>query len=269
VLILSIDTSSADASVALLRACKSTPRACESTLSAGENVPRGEANTLQTIELAALPGGHASEQLLPTVASMLERHGLPRRSIELLAVASGPGSFTGLRVAVATVKGLAQAFASPLVAVSVLKALALAAKVEGHLLPVVDAQRKEVFFGEYLVTGESATGFSATMQREGLAASEDFARVVERAEEFPPDSVIVTHDAKLAEALTSAIHDASRKVLLVAHPNAVDYARIALARHLAGEHDDPSTLDANYLRRSDAEIFSAPRTTPKPGQSGD
>ncbi len=254
-LILSIDTSSADASVALLRA--------------GEGTPRGEADTLQTIELAPLPGGHASEQLLPTVASMLERHGLPRQSIELLAVASGPGSFTGLRVAVATVKGLAQAFACPLVAVSVLKAIALAAKVEGHLLPVVDAQRKEVFFGEYLVTGSSATGlsatgFSATMQREGLAAFEEFARAVEQAEEFPPDSVIVTHDARLAEALRAAIHDASRKVLLVAHPNAVDYARIALARHLAGEHDDPSTLDANYLRRSDAEIFSAPRTAPKP-----
>ena len=254
-LILSIDTSSADASVALLRG--------------DENAPRGEGDTLQTIELAALPGGHASEQLLPTVASMLERHGLPRQSIELLAVASGPGSFTGLRVAVATVKGLAQAFASPLVAVSVLKALALAANVEGRLLPVVDAQRKEVFFGEYVVTGLSATGLSAVMQREGLAAFEDFARAVERAEEFPPESVIVTHDAKLAEALTSAIHDASRKVLLVAHPNAVDYARIALARHLAGEHDDPSTLDANYLRRSDAEIFSAPRTAPKPGQPGE
>ena len=244
-LILSIDTSSADASVALLR---------------GENALHAEGNLLHTIELASLPGGHASEQLLPTVASMLERNGLPRQSIELLAVASGPGSFTGLRVAVATVKGLAQAFGTPLVAVSVLKAVALAAKVEGRLLPVVDAQRKEVFFGEYVVKSESAV-----MQREGLAAFEDFARAVQRAEEFPPDCVLVTHDAKLAEALTSAMQDAQCKVLLVVRPSAVDYARIALARHLAGEHDDPSTLAANYLRRSDAEIFSAPRTAPKPG----
>ena len=227
-LILSMDTSAAEGSVALLR---------------------GGGPELLTVELAQLPGGHASEQLLPDVAAILERHGLPRQSVELLVVASGPGSFTGLRVAVATVKGLAQAFGTPLVAVSVLQAVALAAKVEGRVTAVLDAQRKEVFFGEYMVENGGAV-----MQREGLAPLAEFAAAIAQ-----EPRTIVTPDTKVAEAMNAAFLGTHRPVQLVIRPNAVDYARIALARHLAGEHDDPVTLDANYLRRSDAEIFSAPK----------
>ncbi len=227
-LILSIDTSAPAGSVALLR---------------------GGGPELHTIEMADLPGGRASEQLLPDVAAMLERHNLSRNSVELLVIASGPGSFTGLRVAVATVKGMAQAFGTPLVAISVLQAVALAAGVEGRMIAVLDAQRNEVYFGEYMITNGLAV-----MQREGLAPLPEFAASIAQQQ-----GTIVTPDAKVAEALNSAIAATQRTVRLVARPHAVDYARIALARHLAGEHDDPVTLDANYLRRSDAEIFAAPR----------
>lgn len=226
-LILGLDTSGRQGSVALLRV---------------------HGAELLSVELAPVSGGHYSERLVPTIAELLARHGLERNSIGLIAVASGPGSFTGLRVAIATVKGLAEPFAIPVVAISVLEAVALAAGVEGNVVSALDAQRNEVFFGNYALA--PATPEPARMEREGLASFLDFST-----RHAAPPAKVFTPDAALAERLREAGAD----VHLLARPSAEDYARIAHRKFLAGERDDIAALDANYLRRSDAEIFSAPK----------
>jgi tRNA threonylcarbamoyladenosine biosynthesis protein TsaB len=236
VLILGIDTSGRQGSVALLRADTHTE-------------PRAEGDPLHTLELVSLEGGQYSELLVPTIAGLLERHGQERSEIDLIAVASGPGSFTGLRIAIATVKGLAEAFSTPVVAVSVLEAVALAALAEGKVLAALDAQRSEVFSGEYLVNRQNAD--PAQMIRESIASFGGFAAVLaaENVQEvFTPDETIATR-------LTEIGIESHR----LARPNAEAYARIAYRKFCSGVRADVATLDANYLRRSDAEIFSAPK----------
>jgi tRNA threonylcarbamoyladenosine biosynthesis protein TsaB len=228
-LILGIDTSGRQGSVALLRA-------------------QGE--ELITLDLAQLSGGQYSELLVPTIAQLLLRHGFERSSIDLIAVASGPGSFTGLRIAIATVKGLAEAFTTPVVAISVLEAIALAAGKNGKVVAAMDAQRSEVFFGEYEM--ESAKPISAHMKRESVTSFGEFTSLLGADDPTPK---VFTPDAALATRLTEASIDTE----ILARPSAEDFARIAHRKFLAGVRADVATLDANYLRRSDAEIFSAPK----------
>lgn len=228
-LILGIDTSGRQGSVALVRA-------------------QGE--ELLTLELAPISGGQYSERLVPVIAELLAHHGIERSGVGLIAVASGPGSFTGLRIAIATVKGLAEAFATPVVDVSVLEAIAIASVAEGKVVAALDAQRSEVFFGEYAVAPGGTE--PARKNREALAGFDDFTALLARGGLAPK---VFTPDEALAARLRAASIDAE----ILARPSAEAFARIAYGKFLAGIRTDVATLDANYLRRSDAEIFSSPK----------
>jgi tRNA threonylcarbamoyladenosine biosynthesis protein TsaB len=175
---------------------------------------------------------------------------MERSGIELIAVASGPGSFTGLRIAIATVKGLAEAFATPVVDVSVLEAIALASGTEGKVVAALDAQRSEVFFGEYLVAPGRLE--SARKDREAVAGLSDFTALLDGGD-HPPK--VFTPD----ETLASRLQEAGISAEILARPSAEAFARIAYGKFFAGIRADVATLDANYLRRSDAEIFSSPK----------
>jgi tRNA threonylcarbamoyladenosine biosynthesis protein TsaB len=237
VLILGIDTSGRQGTVALLR------------VQAGE---------LHLLGLTTISGGQYSELLLSSIAGLLTHHGLQKSDLELIAVASGPGSFTGLRIAIATVKGLAEAFAIPVVAISVLEAIAIASTAQGNVIAAIDAQRSEIFWGEYNLTPDSAAPalapnsprHSAEMLGESLATFADF---TSRFASTLASPKVFTPDAALAERLRQANVDA----VLLAALSAEDFARLAYRKFLAGFRDDVATLDANYLRRSDAELFPA------------
>jgi tRNA threonylcarbamoyladenosine biosynthesis protein TsaB len=237
VLILGIDTSGRQGSVALLRV-------------QGEEVVR--------LGLATISGGQYSEGLVPGIAGLLAGHGFARSAIGLIAVASGPGSFTGLRIAIATAKGLAEAHATPVVDVSVLEAIALATGGQGRVVAAIDAQRSEIFFGEYVVEGTGPEQ-SARMLREGLAGFVDFTSLLDSGEApkkvFTPD-----------EALAVRLREAERDAVLIGRPSAEDFARIGYGKFLAGVRADVATLDANYLRRSDAEIFSPAKPGTEPAR---
>ncbi len=252
-LILGIDTSGKQGSVALLQAPDEAPGGTDPGVT--DNVP------LRIVELAPLAGGHYSEQLVPAIAGLLERHGLEKRSLSLLAVASGPGSFTGLRVAIATVKGLAEALAIPVVPVSVLEAILLDSPAQGRAVAAIDAQRGEVFFAEFI----------AGQLREQIATVAAFIAALAAGPTptvFTPDEALA---ARLREAAPSGAEAADPafelaiEVVLVPRPSAEDIARIAHRKFLDGVRADLVTLDANYVRRSDAELFSAPKlgTLPK------
>lgn len=96
--------------------------------------------------------GATSEGLMPLIARVLERAGVAPRDLDAVAVGAGPGSFTGLRIGMATAKGIAFAAGIPLWAVSSLAALALGAVrrgATGTIIPVLDARRGELYAGFY------------------------------------------------------------------------------------------------------------------------
>src|SRR6476469_5043633 len=110
-----------------------------------------EADTglFRVIESAAIAGGTFSAQLIPTLAALLKKHGYEVKDIGGFAAAAGPGSFTGLRVGLSAIKGLAETLHKPIATVSVLEAMASLAARDGKIAAAMDAGRKEVFLGMY------------------------------------------------------------------------------------------------------------------------
>jgi tRNA threonylcarbamoyladenosine biosynthesis protein TsaB len=128
--------------------------------------------------------------------------------------------------------------------------LASLADRDGKIAAAIDAGRKEVFLGVYQRNGDSSeekTDDALVRQHEQLLTQQDFLATI--ATERP--ALIITSDAAMAE-LAAASHSA---VLVVTPPGSEVVARIGAGKLLAGETVSVEALDANYLRRSDAEIF--------------
>ncbi|GFN35045.1 tRNA (adenosine(37)-N6)-threonylcarbamoyltransferase complex dimerization subunit type 1 TsaB [Tepidimicrobium xylanilyticum] len=92
--------------------------------------------------------GH-SENLVPMVKTLLENLNLKVSDIDLYAVATGPGSFTGLRIGIATVKAFAHVYNKPIVGISTLEGLAFNVRTSGIIVPMIDARRNRVYTGIY------------------------------------------------------------------------------------------------------------------------
>jgi tRNA threonylcarbamoyladenosine biosynthesis protein TsaB len=226
--------------------------------SGGITLAEADAGTFRVIESAAIAGGTFSAQLIPTLAALLKKHGYGVKDLGGFAAASGPGSFTGLRVGLSAIKGLAETLHQPIATVSVLEALASLADRDGKIAAAMDAGRKEVFLGVYRRNTEARaekpdsqarphSKAALFKEREELLTQQDFLATL--GTERP--AVIITGDAALAE-LASASHSA---VLVVTRPGSEVIARLGAGKLLAGETVSVEALDANYLRRSDAEIF--------------
>jgi len=223
-LLLAVDTSGKNGSLALARL---TPGQSDSEISVLAVVP--------------LAGGAFSAQLVPQIAALLKKHGYSKSDLGAFAVASGPGSFTGLRVGLAAVKALAEALQKPIVAISLLEAVACSGAARGRVLAALDAGRGDVYAGDY------------ELDPQVLMHSE---RLLNR-EEFLADArgkAVVTPDAALAETVRAA----GILVELIDYPNAGAIARLGWERLQRGQTVRPEELEANYLRHSDAEIFSKP-----------
>jgi tRNA threonylcarbamoyladenosine biosynthesis protein TsaB len=120
------------------------------TATAQTAVALGDDETMAE-EVVAAPGRH-TESLAPTIERLLAARGWTPRDLDGVVVDVGPGLFTGLRVGIATAKGLAVATGAALHAVSstdVLAQAAFDAGIDGHVVCVVDARRREVFAAGY------------------------------------------------------------------------------------------------------------------------
>lgn len=190
-----------------------------------------------TVYTASLPGRTASERLLAVIRDLAA----PLGSLEVIVVVYGPGSFTGVRVSLSAAKGLCEALNLPLVAISRLAVLAhLAAPPAGtQVRAVLDAGRGEFYSGEYV---------DGVCIREALITGDELLA----AAEVQPQNIIACEAAVVASLAALAPR-------LVAQPAAESALPLALARIQDQTFDDPATLDANYLRRTDAEIFAKPR----------
>lgn len=211
--------------------------------SGGVTLAESEAGNFRVLGSSAIEGGTFSAQLVPTVAKLLQQNNLHARAIGGFAVTSGPGSFTGLRVGLSAVKGLAEVLQKPIVTVSLLEALATFSTEDGRVMTALDAGRSEVFCGAYDVRHGRAKPVI-----EQLLSESEF--VVEAGK--PGVRLILTSDAAVAEKFTAAVVP---KVNVVQRPSSSMIAKIGALKLLSGETTTVESLDANYLRRSDAEIF--------------
>jgi len=218
-LVLGVDTCGPSGSVALAR------------------LEGGRARILGQTELA---GRSYSATLVAAVGELLARHGLKLADVGVIVVVNGPGSFTGVRVGLSAVKGLAEPEQIPVVAVS--RLAVLAAKV-GASSAALDAHRHEVFLR--LLGPDGSV-------RDLLAGSEELAALHLR-----PAKVAVSDDE--AAALIKSAWSGTELVRCGA-PTASDAIQLCVAEIVGRKFADLALLDGHYLRRSDAEIFGDPMT---------
>ncbi len=228
-LLLAVDTSGKHGSIALARCGPQT--ACE------------------IIDVAALSGGTFSAELVPQIAALLDRHRFSKADIGAFAVVSGPGSFTGLRIGLAVIKALAEALAKPIVAVSLLEALAIAGHAGGRITAAIEAGRSEVFLGEYEL-GEYEFG---EHEDEATITRPSRERLLTRDEwlHSAGEEMIVTPDHTIAQAARAkGLH-----VVEVERPRSDAIAQLGWRKFAAGETVSAEALEANYIGRSEAELF--------------
>jgi tRNA threonylcarbamoyladenosine biosynthesis protein TsaB len=200
-------------------------------------------DSLRVIESSPIAGGTFSAQLVPTLASLLQKHGLTAGDLEGFVAVSGPGSFTGLRVGLSAIKGLAEVLNRPIATVSLLEALAISSGLQGRVAAALDARREEFFWALYKVADERAS-----LVEEQLLSQTEFVEVVEN----PGSPPLVTCDQSSLELARSA-GAVTRKV---ERPKSETVASIGLRKLLTGETVGIEEVDATYIRRSHAEIFS-------------
>lgn len=174
--------------------------------------------------LLSSPEGFA-HLLFPHLERLLRRHGWPWTGVTGFAAAAGPGSFTGVRVGLAAVKGLAEAAGARAAAVSNLQAMASFGTAPMRA-PFFDARRGEIYAALY-------------DERLNLCGREVVARFASWRASLPPDAELLTPDP--------TVFGTAATITPRALAGAV--GRLAVDR-LA----DPAALDANYVRRSDAEL---------------
>jgi tRNA threonylcarbamoyladenosine biosynthesis protein TsaB len=209
------------------------------------------------------PTATHGQQLPGAIQALLAREGLRVADVDLFAVAVGPGSFTGLRVGMATVQGLALVNGRRVVPVSSLEAVASGARLAGggrRVAAWIDARRGEVFGAVY----DGTVGASDGLARDAATGLSELA---------PPTvgvPLAVLHDWRsvLAEAPVAFAGDGARvyraviadrlgtrvEVLEWHDPLAPIIGTIALARAAAGGAVEPHALVPVYVRRPDAEI---------------
>ena len=194
-----------------------------------------------------------SAWLLPAVDRTLARANLKLPGVELFAVAAGPGSFTGLRVGLTSVKAWAEVHRRPIVPVSRLQALAAQA-VEGSsfVAAFVDARREQIFAGLY----RNGNGLTELVGEEAVISAASFLEYVAEAAGRDRVSWVSLDPSCLTREPSWAARANRGESVLAADPVlAPAIGHIALRRANANQVIDALTLDANYIRRSDAEIF--------------
>jgi tRNA threonylcarbamoyladenosine biosynthesis protein TsaB len=176
------------------------------------------------------------------LGSLLERQNIRIQAIDCFASASGPGSFTGVRVGLACIKGLAESCGKPAIAVSNLQAIA--SYGNGMVrAPLLDARRNQVYAGLYDSSGTPL-------------AAEVVANFQEWLDSLPEGEMeFISMDFAPFEAAFRASRFANARCLVAPNSLAAAIARIASARFRNGERPDTASLDANYVRRPDAELY--------------
>ncbi len=183
-----------------------------------------------------------SVRLIPAITELLQPHCLPLSKVDALVVVSGPGSFTGMRVGLGAVKGMAEATGKPIIALSRLAVMASMLPQAEQAHAILDAGRGEFYSGIYRDTGWECV-------RESLETAAMLPKLLNNA------SICAAEDSIFAALSPLASITPFASITLV-HPTAADAFSLAVRCWQQRMFADVATLDANYLRRSDVELFA-------------
>jgi tRNA threonylcarbamoyladenosine biosynthesis protein TsaB len=197
-----------------------------------------------------------SARMFRHVEFLLRELSLRLDEFDLFAVAAGPGSFTGLRVGLAAVKGWAEVYQKPVAAISGLEAVAIQSHSRVPLLvPVLDARRGQVYFGFYRRADHTRLALEG---QECVATPGEFLQALQRHAANSDFAIVTPASPLLRDALSRFETTRTRagevptdeaSPILAPHVGRLGYLRAQ-----RGELTDALTLDANYVRRTDAEL---------------
>ncbi|AKL93849.1 tRNA threonylcarbamoyladenosine biosynthesis protein TsaB [Clostridium aceticum] len=189
-----------------------------------------------------------SEKLMPMIEEILKSCEVSPKDIDVFAVALGPGSFTGLRIGLATIKAMAQALDKPVAGVSTLEGLAFnLVHCKGLICPIIDAQQDLVYTGLYQWHQE----LSKVMEEDVVSIEDLLDTLKSRKEE-----VIFLGDAleKFQEQITRELGDlAIFPPKIVTMPRASSIGELAREKVKKGELKKASEVLPVYMRKSQAE----------------
>ena len=184
---------------------------------------------VEPVESISIQGGTFSAELIPQISDLLGRHQRTAQLLQGLVAVTGPGSFTGLRVGLTAVKGLAEVLRIPIAGVTSLELLIAASGDETRAMAVLDAGRSEVYVG--VQDGKLEEMILSLSEAVALARSGNF-------------------EVLVAEASMAAKFERAR---LVSYRSTEVAAKVGGSKLLAGQTIDVLALDANYIRRPEAE----------------
>lgn len=189
-----------------------------------------------------------SEQLLPLIVDLLEQARLTLSDVEGIAIAGGPGSFTGLRIGMATAKSLAQGSHLPLVAVPTLQALAYTQVGSNFLVsPVMNARKREVYTALFRFQGQE-------MEQLEPDQAIDPAKWVESLKRYQQPVLFVGDGVEIyREEWTRLEQQAVIPPAILQGVRASTVAHLGRERLLAGESDDLYSLKPSYIRPVEAK----------------
>ncbi len=188
-----------------------------------------------------------SKHLLASIERVLETSGLDISQVDGFAVAKGPGSFTGLRIGISTVKALAAATGKPVTGVSSLKALACGVPVcREQICAIIDARKNEVYASFFRYVDENIV----SLTKEIATAPDELAKKLDQTTLFVGSGVDVYKQTLIDIAGQNSTFSPESNNFI----NAVNVANLAALSFQQGENDDILRLVPNYIRKSDAEI---------------
>ena len=240
--ILAIDTSTASGSIALLE------------------------DDRLIAELTTCSQKTHAERLLPSIKGLLEGADARIEEIDCFAVTKGPGSFTGLRIGLSTVKGLAWSLHKPVIGVSTLEALAMNIPyADKPICPILDARKKEVYAGIYKFQDASSKmqdinkDFATCNLRLATCIMPDTAISPEALIDCIEESTIfLGNGVKIISDLKSQIRNPKSEIIFAPSHlwliRAVNIGLLAWKKFKEGEIDSPEAVGLNYLRPSEAEL---------------
>ncbi|MBI5682370.1 MAG: tRNA (adenosine(37)-N6)-threonylcarbamoyltransferase complex dimerization subunit type 1 TsaB [Deltaproteobacteria bacterium] len=187
-----------------------------------------------------------AEKLLPSIDSILKSSGIRLNDIDCFAVTIGPGSFTGLRIGISTVKGFAWCLKKPVVGVSTLKTLAMNILHSDKLIcPILDARKEEIYAGIYKREEETLTA----EKDDCVIKPCELVKHLNRQTIFLGGGIKIYGDvikSELGDNAVFAPHD-------LWHIRASNIAKLALREVEKGNIQSPETIVPYYIRRSEAE----------------
>lgn len=191
-----------------------------------------------------------SGRIMAGIDAALRTAGLTIDAIDVFGIASGPGSFTGLRVGLSTVKGMSYATGKRVVSVSTLEAFAWNVPFSSHLVcPLLDARKKEVYAGVFRWSGN---GFTKVIDEQTIKI-DSLLDAIGESVIFLGEGSLLYKDRIQALLGEKAFFAAPQDMV----PSPANVAYLCMAKARNNFFDDPVKLVPRYIRKSEAEIKSS------------